>query len=461
MLALDKTMMDIFKERVEISDNIQPPRLLNVTVTIMVWCTSILLWLPASMTCLPLFMLGLYICGLPPIISPMSRFSRYFVAVFTEGKLEENIPFSNRVLVFLVVLSTLIKAPINGTFWFLDELLYPAYHKVDIREPVFFITATRSGSTQLANYLENDEDNFIAPTSGEGLFPFIWIWKFVVPLLKRFAMNKHHVIENKLFGSEAKKRHNFTLTNTETWDVMAGTWHFSYLSWYMGIDFMKWGFPFASLTEPIDDQYLKSFYEFTNSIMKKVVYHRGRPSQRMLVKGHFLIAANHLQQHFPKAKFFTIVREPLDRFQSFTNFMMTISTYGPPRKTYLLSPVSWKVVCKFVLHTQIPYCEQEMLFYDQSNDNKLAIPFTTYVNKLSDTLQMVYSFCNIHVPNHVVFNAITAQTTTHDRTNRKASYDPKFNRSLSSLGVDEGKLKEHLTMYIQWIESLDKRLNTS
>jgi len=453
--------MDLFKEGVEISDNIQPPRLLNIIVSIVTWCTTILLWLPVSVVCLPLFVLGYCIWGLPPIISPMSRFSRYFVAVFTEGKSEENILFSNRVLIFLVLLSTLIKIPINGTFWFLDELLYPAYHKVDIREPVFLITAARSGSTQLANYLENDEDNFIAPMSGEGLFPFIWIWKFVVPLLKRFSMNKHHAISSKFFGSEVRKRHNFSLISTDTWEVIAGTWHFSYLSWHMGFDFMKWGFLFAPLTEPTDDQFAKKFREFTDSIMKKVMYHRGRPSQRMFVKGHFLIAANHLQQRYSKAKFFTIVREPLDRFQSLINFMMTVSSYGPPKKTYLLSRVTWKVICKFVIHTQILYCEQELLFYDQSKDNKLAIPFTMYVNKLSDTLQMVYNFCNIQMPTPVMSNAIIAQTTTHDRTSRKASYDPKFNRSLSSLGIDEGKLKEHLTKYIQWIENLDKRLNTS
>ena len=324
----------IFK-RAEISENIiQQPRLLNVMVNIIRWCTTVLLWLPIAVACLPLFVLGLYIWGLPPIISPMSRFLKYFTAVFTEGKSEENIPFSNRVIAFLVVLANLIKAPINGTFWFIDELLYPAYHKVNIREPIFFISGARTGSTQLANYLENDEINFIAPTSGEGFYPFIWMWKFIVPILKRFAMNKQHVVRNMLLGSEARKRHNFSLANTDTWDVIVGTWHFTVVSWYMGIDFMKWGFPFAPLKEPTDDQYLNIFYQFTTSIMKKVVYHRGKPLQHMLVKGHFLIAANGLQQHFPHAKFFTVVREPLECFQSFINFIATVLADGPPRFIY-------------------------------------------------------------------------------------------------------------------------------
>lgn len=451
--------MDIFKEEFEISDNVIPTRLFQATVNTIIWCTTILLWVPVSVACLPLYVLGLYIWGLPPIISPMSRFTKYFIAVFTKGKSEETIPFSNRVILFLVLFTILIKAPINGTLWYLDELLYPAYHKVDIRKPIFFMTGIRTGSTQLTNYLENDENSFIAPTSGEGLFPFICIWKHLLPILKRFAGNKQCTVETKLFGSEARKRHNFSLTNTETWDVIVGTWHFTYLSWYLGVGFMKWGFPLGSTTEPTDEQYLKSLYEFTDSVMKKVVYHRGRPSQRVLIKGHFLIAAKGLQQNFPEAKFFTIVREPLDHFQSCINFMAIISADGPPRKEYLLSPVSWKVLREFVVHTQIPYYEQEMLFYDQPDDERLAIPFSMFVNKLNKTLQVVYSFCNIKVPTIVTSNAITTQQSAHDRTNRKASYNPKFNRSLSDLGIDEEKLKKHLTRYTRWIEILDNKLN--
>ena len=451
--------MDVFKKGVEIPDNIQPPRLLCVTINVIIWCATTSLWLPISVACLPLFVVGLYIWGLPPIISPPSRFIKYFAAAFTEGKPEENIPINNRVIIFLVVLTNLIKAPIHGIFWFIDELLHPAYHKVEIRKPIFFVTAARSGSTQLTNYLENDEHNFIAPTSGEVFLPFIWIWKFIIPVFKRFVKNKQHNVENMMYSSEVKKRHNFSLTKTETWEVAVGTWHFIYLSMYMGSDFMIWGFPGSSTAKPTDDHFVKSFYKFTDSIMKKVVYHRGRPSQRILIKGHFLIAANGLQQRFPDAKFFTTVREPLDRFQSFINFIATVSAEGPPRRKDYLSPVSWKLLSKFVIHTQIPYCEQEMLFYDQSDDKRLAIPFTMYVNKLKDTLQTIYSFCNIQMPTHMLSNAITAQNTTHDRTNRKASYNPEFNRSLSDLGIDQEKLKEHLTRYIRWIETLDKKFN--
>ena len=79
----------------------------------------------------------------------------------------------------------------------------------------------------------------------------------------------------------------------------------------------------------------------------------------------------------------------------------------------------------------------------------LAIPFTMYVNNLSTTLRQIYSFCNIPIPDHVLSKAIKLQNTSHDLTKLRASYDLYLNRSLTSLGVDEDKVKEHLTEYIE------------
>ena len=122
---------------------------------------------------------------------------------------------------------------------------------------------------------------------------------------------------------------------------------------------------------------------------------------------------------------------------------------------YGLFPMTWRIAREYAIHTQIPYCEQEMLFYKDPADNKLVIPFTMYVNNLSATLQRIYSFCDLPIPDDVVSNAIRIQSTTHDRTEHRASYDPNFNKSLTSLGVNETKIKEHLSEYIAWINTLD------
>lgn len=448
----------VVKEKFDVEDDhITKSTVSSGLASILVRCFFTILWLPLSVACLPLFLVGLYIWGLPPIISPGTRYFKYCIAAFTEGSSKDNIPFTNRILVCLITISALIKAPVSGTCWFIDELLFSGYRKIEIKAPVFFLTGNRTGSTQLCEYLENDTENFIVPMSGEGLFPFIWVWKFIVPVLKVLGMGKHVDAQTDvLFGSEAKKRHNFNLLRAESLEIVAGAWHHTYLAWYLGYPFMKWGFPFSAIKEPVDEQFSKSLLDFTEHIIKKVMYSRGRSSQCMLVKGHFLKLADALQHRYPNAKFFTVVRKPEERIQSFINFMMTISTDGPPSKDYALVPASWRVIRDYVVYTQSSYCKQEMSFYEQSKDRKLVIPFNMYISNLSGTLQSIYSFCNLTMPANVSSDVVVTQSTTHNRQKRRDSYNPLLNRSLDSLGVVEEKLNEYLADYNQWLVQLEE-----
>ena len=274
----------------------------------------VLLWLPVFLVCVPLYLLGLSIWGLPPMISPWSRFVKYFVAAFTAGRADDNIPFTNRVSVFLIVLTALLKVPLNGIYWFIDELFFPKYHEFIIEEPVFFITGCRTGSTQLAYNLKDDKMNFIAPTDGESMFPFIWYWKLIVPALIFAGMKKKgHAKTNKDFShpqKELDKRHNADRLRTGSFEICAAFWHFSLTSWYLGVDFMKWGYAFVNpIDQPTDNQFSSSFTQYYDSVVKKVLYHRGTSTQRPLVKGHFLMVADELAQRYKGAKFFTVVRD--------------------------------------------------------------------------------------------------------------------------------------------------------
>ena len=438
----------------KVSDDHQP-KILSALLSIVLPFFQTLLWVPLSIPCLPFFLVGWCVWGLPPTIPVWSRIFRFFTAVFTEGKSEDNIPLTNRAIVFVSVLNIVVKIPVNGVFWFLDELLYPHYHKVDIKEPVFFLTAPRSGSTQLCQYLEDDEENFIIPKVAEAMMPYVWYWKLFVPALTKFRTKKQHSEVTSAFGAEARKRTTVNFSKAGIWDALVGMWHINIFSWYFGASFMKWSYSYAKLEESMDEKFYGSLLLFTNHVMKKVIYLRGKPKQHMSLKVHFLRASEALKQQYPKAKFFTVVRHPLDRFQSFVNFIKVLCVDGPHGKVWGLFPPSWKVIRDYVISTQIPYCKQEMSFYKDDQENKLAIPFTMYVNNLSATLRHIYSFCNIPIPDHVLSKAIKLQNTSHDLTKLRASYDPYLNRSLTSLGVDEDKVKEHLTEYIEWINQLE------
>jgi len=383
--------------------------------------------------------------------------------MLTEGKPEDNIPFTNRILIFLIILDTVIKSPVNGVCWFLDELLYHSYHDTDIKDPIFFLSAARSGFTQIGDYLTDDKERFISPMVIEGMFPFIWVWRLVFPVIKMLGLDEHMEahLSSKLGGEEFKKRHNFYLFKSDTWEFALRQRHMTMLSQHLGASFFKWGIVFCNLRDhPFDKEFPKCFVEFTDLVLKKLTYYRGSSKQRMLIKGHFLFAAKTLAQHYQSAKFITMIRDPVKRFHSLMNLIKVYDVDCAPNRVYGLFPISWRVIRDWTIDTQICYCEEEMLFYNQSEGNtrnKLAISFASYVNNLTGTLQHIYSFLNIPLPVEVLSKAAALQSSTHNRTTRRSTYDPKYNRSLSSVGVDEDKLREHLTDYINWMKELDKK----
>jgi len=444
--------MDDLVEDIDIDDEDQRPNFALTFLMTSYYCITLLIWLPVSAVCVPFFVLGFFIWGKPPAIPSWSSHFKYLIAVFMEGKPEEKIPVTNRVLVFLIVLSSFIKIPANGVCWYIDELVYSSYHKVNIEKPVFMITAPRSGSTQLYDYLADDTKNFVTPTAFEGMLPYIWVWKLSMPVIERLGM-REYLSKKSLLGAEATKYHRFSILKPETWDGMLHSWHFGWCSYCLGTSFMNWGHSLARLKEPIDEDIVRSFIPFTDRVMKKVMYYRGKSQQHVLLKGHFLLSAREFEQKYPKAKFFVALRNPVDRLNSYINFLKVMSEESKRMQGFC--PTTWRVIRDHVIQTQVPYCEQEMSFYINLAGNKLALPFTLYVNNLSATLQNIYSLCNIPIPDHVMSNAIRIQHTTHDYTKHKASYDPKFKRSLASLGVDEEKLREHLSEYIEWLNSLE------
>ena len=449
--------MDDLMKHNNIPNDEQRPKPLPALMNILLFCVKTLLCLPVSAIFLPFYLLGLMIWGHPPLLPLWSRYGRYMIAAFTEGEPKDNIPFTNRITLFVVLLNLIVKVPINGVCWYLDELLYSGYHKVDIQEPIFFITAPRSGSTQLTHYLEDDKENFITPTIVEALLPYVWYWKLVNPIITKL-LGKKGLDLSRYFGTEANKRHEFDLSKTDSWNTLVESWHLNFFSAFLGSSFMSWGYSYAKLEDqPIDQKFFNSFLALTHVIMKKSIYMRGKPNQRVLLKGRFLEVAEALKQHYPKAKFFTTVRQPLEQMQSFINFTRVIAADGPYRTMLGLFPPSWRVIRDYVINTQVPYCKQEMSFYKEDEENRLVIPFAVYVKNLSATLQHIYAFCNIPIPDHVVTEAIKIQNTTHDRTKHRASYDPNLNRSLENLGVDEEKVKENLAEYIEWMGQQGKK----
>ena len=77
---------------------------------------------------------------------------------------------------------------------------------------------------------------------------------------------------------------------------------------------------------------------------------------------------------------------------------------------------------QYTIDTKIPYCEEEMMFYNQSEGNKMVIPFSLYTKNLTVTLKRVYSLCRLTIPDHVMSMTNRVLHTTHDRSEHRANW---------------------------------------
>jgi len=117
--------------------------------------------------------------------------------------------------------------------------------------------------------------------------------------------------------------------------------------------------------------------------MKKVMHYRGKPNQQMLVKGHFISHVKMLEEQYSSSKFLTVLRNPVDRIQSFINYLKSLGSLNN------LFPATRRVVRDYAVHTLVPFSKEGMSFYKEPSDNKFVIPFTTYVDNLSGTFQLL------------------------------------------------------------------------
>ena len=160
----------------------------------------------------------------------------------------------------------------------------------------------------------------------------------------------------------------------------------------------------------------------------------GQP-RRLLIKGHFLLAAPALAARYPDARFLTVLRAPERRLQSLINFLRCQGTVAP------CPAVPWPWLVEYACTAEVAYCETEQTWFQEpARPRRCVVRFDDYLRDLPGTMQAVYHACldrdlSPHVPR------------VHAARVRS---DYSVDRSLAELGVDEAALKERLAAYRRW-----------
>lgn len=389
----------------------------------------------------PPYWLGAFVWGRPPNVPKLRQVRRYLHLIWTIQPPAPGLPFGKRCLLTIAILRKVVLAPVLGLAWFFDELLFGRLlNATPVVAPLIEISAGRSGSTQLARYLE-DDPRLVAPSLLQSLFPYLWLWKLVPYTIGRVISPDafRRWLERQL-PPELLERHEGDPFRTDTFDAVLYSTHLNSLSFLLGPDVAVDDFGFARIAPHNRTLWEVEFIQLFDRIARKTLANarsetdEGR--RRFFVKGHFLCAADALERKYPDASFICMIREPAARLRSAINYIRVNphdSALGPP---------PWAWLADTLARTETEYCEVEQAWFSREGGAKrYVIRFADFVADLRTAMLGVYGFCfgDTALPSHVPH--------AHPPRERK---NYRIDRSLAELGIDELQLKSKLASYIAW-----------
>ena len=393
-----------------------------------------ILFLPSLMAFLFYGLFRLFLPRPPNVIHP--QLLRYYLKqAWVVQTTTERLSFSMRLRITGGILLFLEISPFLGLCWFMDDIFFASYKKRKIKTPLFEISAARSGSTQIAHYIEEHPDILI-PSVLQIAFPYIWAWK-LAPLLKGiFTEERLLAIQKKVVREQFLQRHELHPLKTETFEAAFAIFHLLITGLLLGGEELCRSYGWGKSSPQTKVFWEGEMVEIMTHLGQKMLFcYDPEESKTVMFKGHFLSSADALQKRFPDAKFLTVIREPHKRIRSMINFMRVAP------EMHLNGAVSWNSVNYFARRVEVDYCKLEQEWYSKDTANKTVIRFDDYVNDLENTMKLVYEKC---LPQLDAQGHIPKEHPPRNRSN----YD--VNRSLEQLGWDVDELKKELSDYYNW-----------
>lgn len=390
------------------------------------WAAVITSW------ALPLYTLGVLIDGRPPVVPSLARFADALRRVL--GPLPApGLALVDRVTVLVSLVERALIVPAFGLAWWLDELIYGReLAAIDVHSPLFELSAARSGSTQLAHYLE-DDPGLVAPSTLRALAPYLWLWRIAERTLGRWL--RPETIQGMLEAPMAKshlERHEVNAFRTDSIDPLFYSFHLGDLLNTLGPRALD-GLDPSALTEENRAFWEHDFVRYLDRLMRKVLLAYGDGRRRAFVKGHCLAAGDAMAARWPDAVFLTVVRDPIKRIQSVVNFHRE-----QPGEVVAAVPWAWLVARD--VPVEVRYNDEELAWFTRpAGPKRVVVRFDDYVRDLPGVLDRVYREClGSPVP--------PTLPTTHTKRNRTYTTD----KSLEELGVDVVALRERSAAFSRW-----------
>lgn len=381
----------------------------------------------------------------PPVVAPAGELGRFLKLIWTVRPPAPGLDPLRRTWLSLSLLQLGLFAPLRGLAWYLDDLLYGAALAArPVHAPVFVMSAARSGSTQLARYLE-DDPRLVAPNVLQQMFPYLWLWR-LVPLTLGRVLSPERVrrLFEQAFPPEFLERHEGDPFRTDTLDAALLTPHPQHLALLLGPEALAEELSMGVASPANRRLWAEDFVALVDRLGRMTLLHRGAsPQQRLFLKGHFLAAAEALAGRYPDAVFVTVVREAGSRIQSAINYLA--ANPADP----VAGPAPWAWIGPGVAASEARYCVAEQAWYGRrEGPARHAIAFPRFVRDLPGSMAGLME---------AVFGepGLAGPLPGAHPARRRSRY--LLDRSLAEAGVDAAALAEATRAYDAWVRALDGR----
>lgn len=395
---------------------------------------SVLLLVALALPVAPLYALGRVALPRPPVVPSLRRTIQVGRWILTERPPAPGLRLAGRAALLLRLVGRTAMVPWQGLAWWLDEALdRRALDRTPVTAPVFELSAARSGSTQLARYLE-DTPGVVAPSVLQTLFPYRWLWRVArATLAGRVDLDRVRARFASSLPAAFVERHELDPLRTDTFEMMFLQLHHGTILWALGPRVLREEMAPSRVGPHAGELWERDFVTFVDRLGRKLLLDAG-PGHRLFVKGHFLAAAPGLDARFPDARFLAVLRPPVRRIHSVVNFHHC-QPYEP-----VCGPTPWPWVTELALDAEVDYCTKEREWFD-GHPRRYVVRFEDFVADLPGTLRAVSVALFDRAPDHA--------PAVHPHRKR-AGYS--VDRSLAELGVDEAALAARLDGYVAWMK---------
>lgn len=385
-----------------------------------------------------LFLVGVAVWGYPPSAVRPGQAVHYLGILWHREMAPPGLSLFRRLWLTVSVVKSAGLAPVAGLAWFLDELIYGRrLAAVQIRAPIIKISAARSGSTQLAHYIEADP-RVVSPTVLQIVVPYLWLWKLVAATLGRLLDEEQirSIFRQKL-PEEFLQRHEADPMRTDTFELGLLGLHLNRFAFFFDPRTFAEEFAFATRSPSTDRLWTETFADLLDGTCRKALLFAGAgPEARLFVKGHFLAAADTLAERYPDARFLTMIRMPSSRLQSMVNFLWCNLVELPIGKP------PWPWIAEGLARTEMDYNRVEQAWFTRSDGpQRCVLRFTDYVRDLEGTMRTVYAAC---FDEETLPDFVPREHAPRERKNYLVD------RSLAQLGIDGAAYEAAQPEFVAW-----------